>query len=557
MKSTFMVLIGREMKSSFSLKKIKIKQIDWLGLFLDVIIIAGLGSAFVIIFKGMIENYTAVSFVDSALSAAEQRLSRQVEFMTVCYAIVVLAGILFGISKINKSLVFNTDMENLLRLPISSQELFLSKLTALYFNEAIFVSGIILPINITFGIVAEQSVWYWFATVFICVLLPMLPLLIAAIFALPANFVINKLKTKYAIVLILFVASIGALFFLYSKVLVLIEGYFISGQIKYVFNERTTKLIISLANCAYPVNWYAKVVFAGRIDLNLLYGVLTTLACVPLVYFVTQSLFKNCISYGASKKTVYNKKTKFFNQKPFTALLWKEFITVFRTPDYTFSYFATALVLPLMVYCSIGLLTQLIFRMLGMTFNFEIALLVITMFAVLTNTFCASNISRDGSMFMLGKTLPSSFKEIIWSKLVFCSIINVISIVSTCMVLFFTKYINVAEFFIILPIVLLVTTGEIFMATRKDLNKPKFIIGSNTSESSRSASFVIIIGLLISLLLGVTAIGLTFFLSTKYSTEYAKAVVLPVLYAIATLYCAMSAGVLFVGLNKKMEETIN
>lgn len=554
-KSVFGTLVGRELRSLFALKRVKLKNADWLGILLISATVVGLAASFILVLKGMLVNYSRGAFINSPFTAAEQKLMRMTEFLTLCYAMAVIAGIFFGISKINKSLNYDKDMGILLRLPISNGQIFASKLIALYFGQFVFMSGIILPINITFGIIAEQGALFWFTNVAVCVLLPAVSLSLSALFAMPTRLILNALKSRYFIMLALFITFIGLGFYAYARALSLIEGYFISGQIQYVFNEKNSLFIMNIAKYSFPMNFFAKAVFGINAGLNFLYGLLMTAGCFLAVYVFTKLLFRNAILKGAQKKAVYNHKKRGKGRSRFGALMWKEFITVFRTPDYAFSYFATALLLPLMVYCCIGLLSQLLLRMLGMSFNFEIALLVLTMFSVLTNTFCAGNISRDGESFAVSKILPVSYKEIIGAKLVFCSVINVLSVFAACMTLYYTKYINSAEFFIILPIVLLVTTAQIFTATRKDLNKPRFYT-AGVEQDGKTASFVITLGLAVSLVLGLSALGLSFWLTGKYSASVARSVVIAVLYGVSTVYAFISALILFKGLGKKMAETI-
>ncbi|MEG1706877.1 MAG: hypothetical protein RR291_05225, partial [Clostridia bacterium] len=423
----------------------------------------------------MVDNYTVVRFVGAgAQTEAEQLVMRQLELMTLLLDVVALLSIGSGVIRLNKSIDYNSEMEILLRLPITTQQLFLSKLVAFYISNVVLVSGLMIPISITFAIVNAQSVWFYFATVLVCLLLPLFTMAISALLTIPYKYAQNWLKNKYVVLILFFIILLSGAFLIYSKILIVLEGYFVSGQIQFVFNAEVVNAFIGIYNFSYPFNIFARVVLGKDLMLSILYCLLFVGGAVGLIYLVTKKLFSGFILQGAIRSTAFKKKTSCIARSPFNALLRKEFITVFRNPSYAFSYFSTALTLPLMVYCCIGLMTELIYRMLGMNFNFEISLLIILMFAVLTNTFCATNISRDGEAFILNKTLSVSYIKQITTKVLFCSITNVVSILFATLVLLFAKYITVGESVVIFFVTTLLTTGEILMATRKDLNKPKF-----------------------------------------------------------------------------------
>ena len=128
------------------------------------------------------------------------------------------------------------------------------------------------------------------------------------------------------------------------------------------------------------------------------------------------------------------------------------------------------------------------------------------MFSVLTNVFCATNISREGKMFNLSKRLPYSYQKQLFIKVCFCCIISYISVFISLLVISISGYINLLEFFLILIAMFLLVTGEVLIATRKDLNHPSFdqLENGEVNKENTTVSFIIGTGLLFSLLIYIS-----------------------------------------------------
>ncbi|MDD3831102.1 MAG: hypothetical protein PHW00_00320 [Clostridia bacterium] len=575
MKNTsFGILAKRELKGLFSIKKLRVKNIDIFGLLLNLVIVCAIGTAFVLVLTGVIGQYSVIYQRSSTLPRAEQLVLRQREFMTLSYAIIVIVGILLGLGKINGSITYDKEMENLLRLPVTNQEIFLSKLTTLYIYQVVSMSIMIIAVNVTFAVATDRiitnqsivpdinSVWFWVCTALTCLMLPALSFLFSAVLSVPAKYIVNWIKTKYILLAILFIATLCVAFWLYSSVLTLVRSMFETGQIKYTFSDEVVKFIIGFDATCYPVAFFTDAIFGVGLWYNLPIMVVVTIACILLIYLFTRYLFNNYIMNGANIKKAFNKKIAMKKSSPFGAFVWKEFITVLRTPDYTFSYFGTAFSLPIMVYCCTGILAELITNMIALEFNFEIGLLCVTMFAVLTNTFCATNISREGELFIINKSLPTNYSMQVLAKVLFCSIINVISLLATCLLLWLNPQgffnINAGEFIVMLCVSLLITTGEIFMATNRDLRRPKFSIANNPSVSNSASSFSIAIGFIISIALGFGAIVLNFLMARKFQNAIiAHRVVVAVVICVSAIFLLVNALCLFVGLGKRVNRTVN
>ena len=179
------------------------------------------------------------------------------------------------------------------------------------------------------------------------------------------------------------------------------------------------------------------------------------------------------------------------------------------------------------------------------------------MFNLLTNTFCATNISRDGRMFQVLKTLPIGHREIILSKVLFSALVSFASIFFTVLVMIVAGYITVFEGLIIFITTALLSLSVIFFATRKDLNRPRFPTGRNQEikEETGTVSLIVFMGLLSSLVIGAlilfARILVTFRRSEAFGTHLATVSVV----LLSLLIFGLSLFYLFFGLKKKYYET--
>jgi hypothetical protein len=198
------------------------------------------------------------------------------------------------------------------------------------------------------------------------------------------------------------------------------------------------------------------------------------------------------------------------------SLLRKEFINVYREPKYLFSYFTIAVAMPFMVYCCYTLFETLVFNALGRGFEFSLALIVLLVFTILTNTFCATNITRDGKSALKAKSFPVKASKLLSAKVLFCGIISSLSVIGSVVMLYFTAGITQLNAILAGAICLMFTSSQILIATRTDLNhavvdaSPEVV----AKTSDKTIAKVISIGLLLAVLIGFVTLFVSVFAGT-------------------------------------------
>lgn len=548
------ILTKREFKQQFELYQIKNKKYhNFLGNILSIIIVLCLLAAFTLTFYAFVKGYQ-----DIKMNGVSTLKERQHEVLTIAYLIVIVIGVVNGMTKITKSFMLDESMKILVKLPVSAQTIFWSKFIVLYIHEILFSLLTILPINITFAIVVHPNFWFWIMTILVCLLLPLVELIFASILAMPFARIVNFLKSRYLLTAILFILGISLFFVVYIKFVSVFKLWFETGSIESIFNQKTIDLISNIAKYAYPANLFAHTALMDNGIISLFLIILLSAVFFGITYLIIKFLFTNVLKYGTKPLRGIKKKTKIKQSSPFFALLKKEFVTIWRSPNYLFQYFVMAFIMPIMTFSCLLIFTEFIERLIGDNWNVELCVFVISMFSVLTNVFCATNISREGKMFNLSKRLPYSYQKQLFIKVCFCCIISYISVFISLLVISISGYINLLEFFLILIAMFLLVTGEVLIATRKDLNHPSFdqLENGEVNKENTTVSFIIGTGLLFSLLIGASSFIISFLVNGKKMQSHSPLVALLCVLAICLVYFGIACFYFFKGLIKKYQETV-
>jgi ABC-2 type transport system permease protein len=129
----------------------------------------------------------------------------------------LLAGqlliLLFGIYYVISAFYFSRDLEFLIPLPLRPSEVMLSKYFVIMINEYLTVAAVVLPVVITFGVMARGGVGTWVNAVLVYLALPIIPLAIVSLLVVAMMRFINVSRKKDILILvgsiILIVASLA------------------------------------------------------------------------------------------------------------------------------------------------------------------------------------------------------------------------------------------------------------------------------------------------------------------------------------------------------------
>ena len=129
-------------------------------------------------------------------------------------------------------------------------------------------------------------------------------------------------------------------------------------------------------------------------------------------------------------------------------------------------------------------------------------------FNILTNTFCATNVTREGLAALKAKMYPVKAKTQLLAKIIFCAIVSSAAVIASTIALI-VGGLGVLEASLCCGITLIFSMAQIFIATRMDLNHAKVSASPAEMEriNNRTVSKVVVLGLFFALLFGVASMA--------------------------------------------------
>lgn len=522
---------------------------DVFGALSTIILLALLYGTFIYVFYHFARFYMSATF---EVQGAER--ARAFELTTFVYAAMLLINIFVGVKQIYSALVSSNDCDVLIYQPISQQHLFLYKLIKIYLGQIVSTLLVLLPSAIVIDVLSASvgGFWYYLTAVFHLLLCPLLGCAIAALFTVPFNGIMRFVQRKFVLHLILYVIVLALGFWLYGMFLSVLTDLIQTGELLYVLDSSTVNAVAAVVAKFYPVKFFSNMLFGQNVAVSLL-SVLGICAVAGVVtYFVIRAMYFKVLQQKLEGdiKIFRKKKSVAKIHSPLAALVKKEFLIILRTPTYAFAYFATTFTLPFMVYVCANLMRSMVATLPNVALincDFEIAIFVIAMFSVLTNTFCTSNISRDGKMFSMLKTMPVDGHLVVKAKLLFCSVVSVASVLVSCIVLLCVSYLNWWQALVIFAVASLLDIAEIAFATKRDLAKPHLPQNDRdeVTEDNNNVSAVTLLGLVCAVLLGGGALAMSLILSLLYTNALALTVTMTFVFIAVILVFILSLVYLF------------
>lgn len=540
------ILLKKEFGEKLSSMKNKRKDIA--GMIFNAVLLFVMVGAFVAVFMYLTKTYAVVK-----IGYITRTKDRIYEIYTVFYTIVLVLLAVMGIAKLNKNLISSGNL-SLLHLPITPFQIFISKMIIVYIELMLTSLVVTLPVAVLFAMQGYIMWWAVLVSVVLAILLPFVALGVASLFTIPYYYVKKWLNKQFVVQLIVYIAIMAGAFFLYSLFLKLVQNLMETGQISFFFNEDFVNNLGKFCSTIYPVNFFSAIIVGDSVALNLLFVVLSSAVCGVVCFFLSKFVFSLVRQNKLASRDEFSIVRAPRKPKPVVvSLMDKEFKTVLRTPAYAFNYYAIVLSLPLMVVITTNLMFSMMKNLTVFNCDFEIVLCTVCMYSILLNSFCANNMSRDGKFYNLLKTYPISPKQVVFSKILFCSITSFISIVITGLTILFNGQLSILKTLAVVLICLILNFGIICLATRKDLNTLKH---SDATENSTSTNFLIFWGLVFSIGLVILSLVMTIFLQTKLTLGLANIITCLVLFAISAIVCGLSVIYLLRKLDKKFKETM-
>ncbi len=476
-------------------------------------------AVFVIFFGRFTDIYLSVK--TDGLVRVQARLF---ELLSMIYTVILIFMIIGGVGQINGRLFDADDIKLLMGMPVGASTIFVSKLISIYFGQLIISIACVLVVSVTVAAHVAQGATFFVFTALFCFLLPLISLAISALISMPYHTVKQLLKDKFLIRFILVTLVTAALFYLYSVILGAIRDMLLGDSLKYFFNEQVMDFLQRFTAYLYPAVWFSNVLLGANLLASWLWLTGIAVVCLIISCLVIHGLMRWVMQsrIAGNVNFIHKKKEVKGNKRPFLALMQKDFLHIFRTPSYTFSYFSIAVIMPLMVYFCLTIGSSIIQKLIGMNCNFEVSIFLTLLFGALTNIFCSTNISRDGEMFYSVKAYPVDYRQVFFSKIFLCMIVASISQLITVVLILSTGYVGWGQAFLIFVSGLLCSFAQICFATRYDFNHAKFSTEEDgeIKESGNTVSVIIVIGMVTAFLIGGSVLLMRLMFALRFVSGY-------------------------------------
>lgn len=391
-----------DMLSLGNSRKKKSKAFGYGGLALFVVLMTFLSFMYVVMISEGLKMFNSLDILPSLMMAVTSLLV----LMTTIFKV---KGTIFAFK----------DYDLVMSLPVSTTGIVASRLLLLYVINMLFVSIIMIPTTLVYGIMANPRLEFYIISLITLFFIPLVPIALASILGTFVAYISSRFRYKnlfniiFSIIMVLFLMFFPA---------------FIGGGGQKLVDM--SRLLTNQVNELYPLaSFYTKAAIS--------YDILSLIIFIGIsvVFFILYSLVVGrAFKWLNSKMLTGASGTKFKmgEQKvssPFVALYKKEMKRFFTTPVYVLNTgFGVIL-------ATIGIIALLVIESpIGGYFNisFDISQymsvpeiggaigvfgpLMISFFIMLTSTTSAS-ISLEGKNLWILKSLPVSEKTIFFSKL--------------------------------------------------------------------------------------------------------------------------------------------
>lgn len=443
--------------------------------------------------------------------------------------------LLFGIPTLISNVFSSKDADKLLFLPMRSSTIFAAKLTVVYLNEVITTAVMLVATLLPFGMGLSAGPAYFLLLIFALVLIPLLPMLVGSIVAIPLSALIAKVgrngAVKTLLQIVLFVAIMAV--YMVGMYELGLWGGDVSEEVGGGADEAQI-LLDKLAN----LGQFAKYVHSnytlaqaligatfGAVVLNLLISVaenallfgLVLLMSLPFYHWMLSSSVEGEGGSGRRKKAGRDD-LQVKNQGVVKELIFTDVKRVIRDSQMGFQCIMSLIVLPLMVGIfafafgmssdeDINLMEMLRSEPLYQAIAPIVFVGYMSMLGMTSNVLGIYPISRENKSIYIIKSLPIGFNKYLLAKVILATVAMLISDTVTCILTVVLFGIEWYYGILMLATMALLGFGAMCITTLIDLKSPK-LGWTNFNQSLKNAKnswLAMLVGLVCMLALAVVA----------------------------------------------------
>ncbi|MGS2745647.1 putative ABC transporter permease subunit [Bacillus zanthoxyli] len=348
---------------------------------------------------------------------------------------------LMSITNILTVFYYSNDIEMLLPLPLKPAQIIWAKFLTVLITQYVMSSFILLPIFITYGLKSGAFITYYIYMIFIYLLFPIVPLVLASLLMTVIMRYTNIAKNKdrgnifIGIVSILFIVGINVFMQWRNK-----SAFSGDGAAEYLVNNQSS-LIVQMTNY-FPTTYFGAVALVESANWKgplyvMIFALISFVFFVLFYYIAERTYLKGVIGLSTStaKKEVISAEglqKSTVQSSHLKAYVKKEFKTLFRTPQFFLNCIVQTFVMPIMLFFilfvqdgNLKFITEYINN--PETTGFAIGVgLCASLFLMGSNVIATTSFSRDGSSWFVNRYLPVKASDIFFAKAITAWLINVI-----------------------------------------------------------------------------------------------------------------------------------
>ncbi len=429
------------------------------------------------------------------------------ELLAIVLLVVQAASICFAVGHIISTLYMCRDNAMLICLPVTPNQLFISKILLLYFKELGVNSLISLPLFVALGMFSSFGISFYLSIPLMLFMFPFFSMAVAALLSLPVMAVIRFLKSRTILSIIAILVLVAACLYGYiSLISSFAESFNIAS--KQLETVRQINADVLALGCKIPVYFQFALAMLnfGKWHFFAIYLAISVVVFSAAILLIRPLYFKIAMSSLENTTKSKSRAGHFAKHSPFMSLIGREIRCIFRSPTDIFEYFLFTLLMPFIVFSYDKLLMSITVNQAGINMIAGSHVMIVAVLAMLSNIVSASAVSREGTNFHTTKIIPVTFFEQIFAKLTFNVIFTVAALILTMIVSFFIY----PAWQVILGTIAVAFTavGHIAWSIDMDIKNPTINLQGNeeASNASKSTPKSLLSGLIIGFLMGLLVI---------------------------------------------------
>ena len=348
---------------------------------------------------------------------------------------------------VTQTLYFSKDNQVLLTMPVTTTQLFNSKLIVIFLYELIKNISYIWPFLIAYGLVMNLSFGFYLWSLLAIIVVTVLLVSVCALLSIPAMWFAILFKKHRVLDVILSVVALGGLIYLVIRGIALIPQDIDLvrdwGRIYWQIQDGLAwfagafamfdYLLQFITGMAYNTFAFSLGTLPNLYTFLVILGVIVV--CLALTYLLVQKTFLSMASNPFEYKKVLVKRQHFNKRhKAFVSSVKQEDRKILRTPNILYGTIAIAILTPIAVFFENQIIAAMDTRILGKYMLIAFNILIMLLMTLSSNISLASIYSREGNSAYLNKVNPTRYFIPLTGKLVFYMLIMILSLALSCVV---------------------------------------------------------------------------------------------------------------------------